>query len=86
MPLFQKLEFLGSYTANRVGLETGCYSLVVSLPQLGASQREAKADGERIAWMEKGIDEAKQEAKVAFLETSAVGDAKAKAEEDQARV
>ena len=36
--------------------------------------------------MEKKMDEAKQEAKVALLAASAVGDARARVEEDLARV
>ena len=41
---------------------------------------EAKASGERIARIEKERDEAKQEAKVARMATSAIGDARARAE------
>ena len=47
---------------------------------------EAKADGVRIAGMEKKRDEAKQEAMVSNLAASAGGDARVRAEEDLARV
>ena len=49
-------------------------------------EREAKAGGERIAWMEKERDEAKQEAKVPSMTARAVGDTKAREEEDFTKV
>ena len=49
-------------------------------------EMEAKADRDKIARMEKERDKAKYEAKVARLETSTASDAKARAEEDRARV
>ena len=49
-------------------------------------EREAKVGGERIAQMEKERNEAKQEAKVARLAASTVGDTRARAEKDLARV
>ena len=49
-------------------------------------EQETKAGGERIARMEKERNEANQEAKMACLAASAVGDTKAGAEEDLARV
>ena len=47
---------------------------------------EAKVSGERIARVEKERDEAKQEAKVVCVTAGAVGDARARVEEDLARV
>ena len=47
---------------------------------------EAKAGKEKIERMEKEMDEARHEAKVAHLEASAAGDARARAEGDLARV
>ena len=49
-------------------------------------EREAKASAEKIYLAEKERDEAKQEAKMALLAVIAVGDAKARVEDDQARV
>ena len=49
-------------------------------------EQEAKAGGERIAWMEKERDEAKQEAKVARLVVNAAGNSRARVNEDLARV
>ena len=47
---------------------------------------EAKVGRENISQLEKEKNEAKQEAKVASLAASAVGDARARAKEDLARV
>ena len=49
-------------------------------------EHEAKAGAEKIAGVEKERDEAKKEAKVARLAAIAAGDAKARAEDDLARV
>ena len=49
-------------------------------------EREAKAGGRRIARMEKERNEAKQEAKVACVAASTVGDVRARAEEDLTKV
>ena len=65
-------------------------SLDASLDKVKSKSRhweqKAKVGGERIAQMKKERDEAKQEAKVASLEASEAGNAKARAEEDLARV
>ena len=49
-------------------------------------EREAKVGGERIAWMEKERDEAKQEAKVARFAANTTGNSRVREEEDLARV
>ena len=49
-------------------------------------EREAKAGVEKVERAEKERDEAKQEARVARLTAVAVGDAKARAEDDLNRV
>ena len=45
-------------------------------------KREAEAGAEKIEWVEKERDEAKQEAKVAILTAAAVGDTNARVEDD----
>ena len=49
-------------------------------------EREAKAGAEKIAGAEKERDEAKEEAQVSRLASVAMGDAKARAKDDLARV
>ena len=49
-------------------------------------EMEAKVGREKIAQMVKERDEGKQEVKVACLAASAAGEARAKADEDMARV
>ena len=49
-------------------------------------EREAKGGVEKVERVEKERDEAKQEAKVARLMAVAIGDAKARAEDDLHRV
>ena len=61
-------------------------SLAKAKSKLKHWEWEAKAGGERIERMEKERDEAKKEAKVVCLAASVAGDAKARAEEDLARV
>ena len=49
-------------------------------------EREAKAGAEKIKQAEKEMEEAKQEAKMARLAVTIAGDAKARVENDMARV
>ena len=78
----EKLRLYAQSTVSKhQALDT---SLAKEKPRSKHWEREAKASAENIKLAEKGRDEAKQEAKVAYLVATTVGDAKARVEDDLA--